>query len=139
MVLCKLCSVRQSTLFGFVSWMHFQKIHTKLSHICVSEHQSEDKSKFPVRHLETVAQLPGTSQRYRKEVLSGGTLLSFLFASLSLSFSAFRHSLLYRHLKLFFLLVLFFINGSSLPHLFILSEVGPMPCPSDCIVRVALS
>lgn len=33
----------------------------------------------------------------------------------------------------------FFINGSSLPHLFILSEVGPMPCPSDCIVRVALS
>lgn len=107
MVLCKLCSVRQSTLFGFVSWMHFQKIHTKLSHICVSERQSEDKSKFPVRHLETVAQLPGTSQRYRKEVLSGGTLLSFLFASLSLSFSAFRHSLLYRHLKLFFLLVLF--------------------------------
>lgn len=122
-------------LFGFVAWLHFQKIHTKISHICVSERQSEDMSNFPVICLETVAQFPRDTGK--KSCLEGLYLHFSLLLSPSLSlFSSF---FTLQTPKIIFSHCACFINGSSLSHLFILSEVGPMPCPSDCIVRVAFS
>lgn len=124
-------------LFGFVIWLQFQKIHTKLSYIYVSELQSAGKSSFPVRCSVTGAVLPVTSQRYRQLVWKDFSFISPLCISFSLS--VFHHSSLDRHLKLFFLTVILFYQWFFPVTAFILSEIGSMSSTSDYIVRVVTS
>lgn len=124
-------------LFGFVTWLHFQKIHMKLTFIYVSEFQSAGESSFPVRCSVTGAVLPVMFQRYTQLVWRDFSFISPLCISFSLS--VFHHSSLDRHLKLFFLTVILFYQWFFPVTVFIVSEVGPMSCPSDYIVKVTTS
>lgn len=105
-------------LVGFVGWLHFQKFHTKLSYICVSELQNADKSNFPVRCLKDGVRLQSHLE---------GLFFHFYSLLLSLSFSVFHFSL--QTLKINFAQCTFVLS-MVIPCLsfVMLSELGSFCC-----------